>query len=125
MQITSELLDYDHSNMRHIDGRLVFDAYIGKGDDQETIHVNVADFLEYCRETSLIHEDAHIGKSISYISIPVEIPGFDAGRDECFSGYGQPREYTFAEFLADFFGNGLTEALVNYLNDCRVCAESA
>ena len=117
--------DYDHSALKprsYSDQTLVFPAWIGDENEPTEVQIAAADFLEYCRETSLIHEDAHISKTISYISIPVEIPGFDAGRDEFFQAFGKPREQTFAEFFADFYGNGLTEALTRFLNDSRICA---
>ncbi len=117
--------DYDHSGLKprsYSDQTLIFPAWIGDENEPTEVQIAAADFLEYCRETSLIHEDAHISKTISYISIPVEIPGFDAGRDEFFQAFGKPREQTFAEFFADFYGNGLTEALTRFLNDSRICA---
>jgi len=124
MQINRENLDYDHANMRRHpgEGRFFFDAWIQEGEYQEDHKIWVVDFLEYCKETNLIHSDAHISHTKNYISIPVEIPAFDAGRDECFSGYGKPREYTFEEFFADWSCAGLTEALTKFLNDSRICA---
>lgn len=124
MQINRDNLDYDHANMRRHpgEGRFFFDAWIQEGEYQEDHKIWVADFLEYCKETNLIHQDAHISHTKSYISIPVEIPAFDAGRDECFSGYGNPRESTFEEFFADWSCAGLTEAIIQFLNDSRICA---
>jgi hypothetical protein len=50
-------------------------------------------------------------------------PDSTRGRDEFFQAFGKPREQTFgAEFFADFYGNGLTEALTRFLNDSRICA---
>lgn len=117
--------DYDHASLKprsYSDTALVFPAWIGDEEEPTEVQIEAAAFLEYCRETGLIHEDAHIGKTISYISIPVGIPGFDAGRDEFFQAFGKPREYTFAEFLADFAGNGLSEAITQYLNDISITA---
>ncbi len=119
------ILDYDHANTRKI-GRIqhAFSAWIGSESAPEEKTIDVFDFLEYCREVDLIDGDAfisHHGNGL--VSIPQsDALLFDAGRQEHYEGATRPIEYTFAEFLADFSGNGLTEAIEQYLNDISLTA---
>lgn len=120
--------DYDHSALKprsYSDQTLVFPAWLETempGELKE-VHVNVADFLEYCRDTNQIHPDADISRHGSgLVRIPVKITGrFDAGRGEYYESE-KTFSYTFADFLADFSGTGLTEALTQFLNDSRTNA---
>lgn len=114
------LTDYDHANMRRI-GNIQhgFEAWT----ESETIIIDVAEFLEYCAQTKIIHEDSHISRhDAGLIQIPEKITGgFDAGRGEYFETE-KTVSYSFAEFLADFSGNGLDEALNKFVNDKRTTA---
>lgn len=117
MQIT--LTDYDHSNMRRIGNiQHAFEAWACNNDNPQTHIVDVADFLEYCRDTALIHEDADISRhGAGLVRLPVRITGrFDAGRGEFYESE-KMFSYTFTDFLSDFVGAGLTEALTKYIND--------
>jgi len=118
-----ELTDYDHSNVRRINGAHAFEAWTGDANKPETHIIDVADFLEYCRDTNKIHSDADISRhGAGLVRIPERITGmWDAGRGE-FYEQEKTFSYSFADFLADFSGAGLTESLTNYLNDIKTIA---
>jgi len=118
------ITDYDHSNIRRINGiQHAFEAWTGDANEPTTHIIDVAEFLEYCRDTNQIHPDADISRHGSgLVRIPERITGgWDAGRGE-FYEQEKTFSYSFADFLADFSGAGLTEALTKFLNDSRICA---
>jgi len=124
MQITTENLDYDRGNMRRDSktNRLFFEAYVEGF--EEIIIVDVVEFLEYCRQTGQIHEDAFIMDCHEgYISTPVEGTVYwDYQKDDLVEVAEKPIQCSIKEFLSDFSGSGLTEALTKFLNDSRICA---
>ena len=121
MKFTSDNLDYDRGNMRRHEEakRLFFEAWI-EG-NETAIVVDVVEFLEYCRQTGHIHEDAFIMDCHDgYISTPVEgTVYYDYQKEDFVQVAEKPIQCSIKEFLSDFSGNGLTEALVNFLNDCE------